>query len=391
MLRKRLVVAPSPAPRLTSGPSVYRDLVDDDERAWVDLGLYDPEAPGAADRLATLRFLRDRGATTDELRAADADGVLPGLAADLRMRRVRRTPREVAAKTGVPLEQVRLVLRAVGLGDPGLDDPALLDTDVETVRLAAAAVELFGLDATLQFSRVLGAALTSVAEAAMTIFGQNLAPSLDAEGASELARAQTSDLARRLLVDEVPGMMADLFLHFVERAARRAAVSGASATSDLTVAFVDLVGSTALAERLSPAELGGLIGGFERDAAELVAGAGGQLVKTIGDEVMYVLTDAAAACLVALELRERVDDHPELPQLRGGVAAGGLVRGYADYYGPVVNTAARAVKLAPPGAVWATDEVRRRAAGAPLAFEPLGEHVLRGFDRPVALFAVRRR
>jgi adenylate cyclase len=365
--------------------------VDDDERAWTEVGLYDPGAPRAADRLATLRFLRDRGATIDELRAADADGVLPGLAAGLRMRRVRRTQREIAAKTGVPLEQVRLVVRAIGLGDPGLDDPVLLDTDVETIRLAAASVELFGLDATLQFSRVLGAALTSIAEAAMTIFGQNVAPSLDAEDAGELYRAETSDFARRLLVEEVPLVIGGLFFHFVEQAARRAAVSGASATSDLTVGFLDLVGSTALAERLSPAELGALIGGFERDAAEVVAGVGGQLVKTIGDEVMYVLTDAAAACRVALELQERVDEDPGLPQLRGGVAAGGLVRGYADYYGPVVNTAARAVKLAPPGAIWATDEVRRRAVGAPLVFEPLGEHALRGFDRPVPLFAVRRR
>ena len=186
-------------------------------------------------------------------------------------------------------------------------------------------------------------------------------------------------------------MIADLFPHFVEEAIQRTAVSGASATSDLTVAFVDLVGSTELAERLSPAEFGALITSFERDASERVAAVGGQLVKTIGDEVMYVATDAAAACRVALELRDHVDGHAALPQLRGGIAAGGLVRGYADYYGPVVNTAARAVKLAPPSAIWATDEVRRRAEGARLVFDPLGEHVLRGFDRPVALFAVRRR
>jgi adenylate cyclase len=364
--------------------------VDDDERAWADIGLYDPDATDADDRLATLRFLRERGATTEDLQAAAAEGNLAGLAGRLWLRRDRRTLREVAELAGVPIEDARLVLRAAGLGDPGLDDPLLLESDVETVRLGAAAIELFGLDSTLQFSRVLGAALTSVADAAMTTFGQNVAPALDAEDASSFARAQTFDFATRLLVDEVPGMIAGIFFHFVENAVERTAVSGANATSDLTVGFVDLVGSTALAERLSPSEYGALITGFERDASERVSGVGGQLVKTIGDEVMYVATDAAAACDVALDLQEHVDAHPELPQLRGGLAAGGLVRGYADYYGPVVNTAARAIKLAPPGAVWATEEVRRRAEGAPLTFEPLGDHVLRGFNRPVALFAVRR-
>ena len=55
-----------------------------------------------------------------------------------------------------------------------------------------------------------------------------------------------------------------------------------------------------------------------------------------------------------------------------------------------MNTAARAVKLAAPGEVWVTDEVRRRAGGAPLAFESLGAHALRGLDRAVTLHRVRR-
>jgi len=40
--------------------------------------------------------------------------------------------------------------------------------------------------------------------------------------------------------------------------------------------------------------------------------------------------------------------------------------------------------------VWVTDEVRRRASDAPLAFESLGAHVLRGFEHPVTLYRVRR-
>ena len=364
--------------------------VDADAQGWEAAGVYDPGAPNAADRIAALRYLAAHGATTHELCAAVAEDGLPALAGRLHQRRTRLTPREVAARAGVPIEAALQVLRAAGLGEPAPDEARLLDTDVETVRLSAAATELFGLEATLQFSRVLGDALSRVADAAMTNFGQNVAPALDAEEAGELARVEAIDSASQLLFDEVPTLIANIFFHYCEAAVRRSASAGATATSDLTVGFVDLVGSAALAERLSAAELGATISAFERDASERVAADDGQVVKTIGDEVMYVTVDAAAARLAALDLAERVDADPVLPRLRGGLAAGGLVRGYGDYYGPVVNTAARAVKLAGPGEVWVTDEVRCRAAGAPLVFEPLGEHPLRGFERAVPLFRVRR-
>ncbi len=363
--------------------------MEDDAAAWQALALYDPDAAGAAERLATLRLLAARGATTDDLCRAVREGDLPGLAAGLWTRRARRSVREVAAEAGISVETARLILRAAGLGDPGLDEPRLVDSDAHTLALGGAAVELFGVEATLQFSRVLGAALASIAEAAMTNFGQNVAPALDAGGAGELARVRAIDTASQLLFDEVPRMMGEVFFHFCEDAMQRVAVAGAATTSDLTVGFLDLVGSTTLAEQLAPAELGPVLTRFEREATERVAAVGGHLVKTIGDEVMYVTTDAAASCALALELVEWVDADPTLPALRGGLAAGGLVRGYGDYYGPVVNTAARAVKLAPPATVWATEEVRRRA-GAAMAFEPAGDHRPRGFDRAIAFYRVRR-
>jgi adenylate cyclase len=364
--------------------------VDADAQAWQAAGLYDPAASNADDRLGVLRFLTSRGATLDELRDAAAGDGLPPLAGYLYQRRERLTPREVAAQAGQPLDFVLAVVRASGLGNPEPDTSRLIPSDVRRVELAAAATELFGLEATLQFSRVLGDALARVAEAAMTDFGQNVAPALDAAGAGELARAKANDLASNLLFNEVPGLIAGMFFHASEAAVRRTALVGAAATSELTVGFVDLVGSTALAERLAAAEFGATISAFERDATERVARDDGHVVKMIGDEVMYVALDAAAACLIALDLAERVAADAVLPQLRGGLAAGGLVRGYGDYYGPVVNAAARAVKLAAPGEVWVTDEVRRRADDAPLQFDALGAYALRGFEDDVALYRVRR-
>jgi adenylate cyclase len=382
--------------RRGSGPGTSSDWipwrgVDADASTWAERDLYDPAALTAADRLATLRYLSERGATTDDLATAVSEGNLPGLAGELlQRRRPRLTTREATRRAGIPIELGQRINRTAGLGDPGADEATLFEADIVTFRLFAAAAEMFGVESALQFSRVVGAALSSVADAAMTNFGQGVAPRLDAEQAGELARTQAVEAATLILFDEVPDVLANLFIHHCEAATRRSQAAGNLDTSDLTVGFLDLVGSTTLAERLPPAELGALISAFESDATELVSGSDGRVVKTIGDEVMFVTTDAHAACIVALELAERVERHAVLPHLRGGLAAGPLVRGYGDYYGPIVNTAARAAKLAEPGSVLVTSVVRDRAQSHQLSFQPFGEHVLRGFETSVALFQLER-
>ena len=385
----------------TNGLAGYGGGVDGAERVWMDQGIYDPDAPGAADRLATLQYLSARGATIDDLVAAvgpdgtgphrHGSGGLPALTTALLLRRRPRiTTREAAERAGLSIELTQRIIRTAGLGEAGPDEALCFDADVETFRLFGAAAAMFGVESTLQFSRVAGAALASIADAAMTNFGQGVAPRLDAEGAGELTRTQAVEAATLILFDEVPAVLGNLFIHHCEAAARRTQVAGNLDTSDLTVGFLDLVGSTVLAERLPAAELGALISEFEQDATELVSATDGRVVKMIGDEVMFVTTDARAACELALELADRVERHAVLPRLRGGLAAGGLVRGYGDYYGPIVNTAARAAKLAEPGSVLVTDTVRARAGSDGLSFEAVGEHVLRGFDFSVALFRLGR-
>ena len=49
-------------------------------------GLYDPAAPGAADRLALLEWLVSQGATLEQMVDAQRHGSLTGLAGDLVLR-----------------------------------------------------------------------------------------------------------------------------------------------------------------------------------------------------------------------------------------------------------------------------------------------------------------
>ena len=55
-----------------------------------------------------------------------------------------------------------------------------------------------------------------------------------------------------------------------------------------------------------------------------------------------------------------------------------------DYFGPVVNLAARLVAIADPGTVLVSDPVAERLAGRRVA-ESLGRQPIRGFTEPVGV------
>jgi adenylate cyclase len=152
----------------------------------------------------------------------------------------------------------------------------------------------------------------------------------------------------------------------------------------LAVGFVDLVGYTEWSESVSLEDQRRALGDFERAAADLVATRGGRLVKTIGDAAMFVTTQAADACRLALDLCAVVDDHPHLTALRGAVGYGDLLGRDGDYFGPVVNLVARAVDQAPPGRVVATQPVDGFASSR---LDPVA---LRGIEEPVALWLLGR-
>ena len=67
-----------------------------------------------------------------------------------------------------------------------------------------------------------------------------------------------------------------------------------------------------------------------------------------------------------------------------------LLRG-GDYYGPIVNLAARLAEQAVPDELLVTPELADRAHRDPgLRFEPAGKRMLKGFDAPVSLMTVER-
>ncbi len=128
-------------------------------------------------------------------------------------------------------------------------------------------------------------------------------------------------------------------------------------------------------------------------ALDVVTSQGARLVKLIGDEVMFVSFDAPRACEIGLRLRELVAAHEVLPTLRVGMAMGEVLSKDGDFFGPVVNLAARAAKLAGSDAVVVSSELRASVDPEqhPMyLFEDLGHLTVSGFEAPTHLYALRR-
>jgi len=168
------------------------------------------------------------------------------------------------------------------------------------------------------------------------------------------------------------------------------------AVGQVGLLFTDLAGSTALYERLGDATAFRLVVEHFALLREAIEQHGGVLVKTIGDAVMAAFPDGGAALDAALTIQRtihRLDgrglvDPTRLVKI--GVHAGACfavtLNDRLDYFGTVVNLAARAQHEAHGGEVVITASTlaaypKPLAAVQPKAFEVY----LRGIALPVVL------
>jgi adenylate cyclase len=371
-------------------PGAY--VLDVDLDALRAAGLYDPDAPNADDRLALLEWIADHGISVDEMIDAKKHGSLTGLVGDGVVRPGTRVAlREAARRCGLTPDELQRVWQATGFAPVAPDTPSFTDADIETFEIFRGAAEMFGWPQALHFTRVLGSSLARIAEAAVSLFQVNVEARLAEEAAGELALAKANLEATEVL-GALSTLLDTLFRQHMEAAIERSRISRVVGepfgTARFAVGFVDLVGFTPLSLRMESPELASLVEDFEARAADLVVERGGRVVKLIGDEVMFIALDPVAACEIALGL---VDEFRASERVtpRGGIAHGMVITRSGDYYGPVVNLAARIADLAVPLEILASGEIAATGATG-FCFEPAGRRMLKGFADPVALFAVSR-
>ncbi len=116
-----------------------------------------------------------------------------------------------------------------------------------------------------------------------------------------------------------------------------------------TVLFADICGSTRLFERYGDVRAR-QIETRVLDALTAKTGVhGGEVIKTIGDEIMSRFADAESAVRAACEMHQALKDDPELAQLniaiKIGLHHGPVLVEKNDVFGDAVNVAARMVSL----------------------------------------------
>jgi adenylate cyclase len=136
-----------------------------------------------------------------------------------------------------------------------------------------------------------------------------------------------------------------------------------------SVLFTDLEGSTALAEALGDQKWSALIDDHFQTIADIVKEHRGQFVKSLGDGTLSCFPSANQALIAAVEMQIAVASATEEPLLglRIGIHTGDVVQSRGDFFGSVVNKAARITAKAAAGEILVSDTTRAMV-GATRAF-----------------------
>ena len=169
----------------------------------------------------------------------------------------------------------------------------------------------------------------------------------------------------------------------------------------MTVLFADLVGFTSLAEGRDSEAVRELLTRYFDVARDVIERYGGTVEKFIGDAVMAVWgapvahEDDAERCVrAALELVDAIRSLAPGLQARAGILTGEAAvtlgaQNQGMVAGDLVNTASRLESAAAPGTVLVGEATQRASADA-IAFEPIGDQILKGKELPVPAWVALR-
>ena len=176
-------------------------------------------------------------------------------------------------------------------------------------------------------------------------------------------------------------------------------VTSAGERRQLTVMFCDLVGSTALSEKLDPEELRSLLHDYRTVCGEVIARYEGFVARYVGDGILTYFgwpkaheDDAERSIRAALEIVESVKtiNPAGSMHVRIGIATGPVVvgeqAGQGDQsklaIGTTPNLAARLQGLSQPDQIVIAASTRA-LVGSAFVLTDLGDHELKGLSEPV--------
>lgn len=303
---------------------------------------------------------------------------------------------DVVAAAGFTQDEGRALWRALGFANVDDDERVFTDADVAALRNVKQLADVGDIDDELMraMTRMIGQSFARLAswQGQLVVEIVSRRPDLLTDGSPD----QVLDLIDRLipLVGELHDYVwrRQLAAYFSRIASNAGALTGGEVDPAGTgVGFVDMAEFTTFTRRSTEAGLREVLDDFEALAADVVSEHRGQIVKTIGDEILYVAFDPAGTAAIALDLVERAAAIERLPQLRAGAAYGPVVRRLGDVFGQTVNIASRLVSIARPGSVLVDEnlaqELRDGTGGEQFALHAMRPVSVRGYRhlRPARL------
>jgi class 3 adenylate cyclase len=152
-----------------------------------------------------------------------------------------------------------------------------------------------------------------------------------------------------------------------------------------TVLLTDIVGSTIKAESLGDRGWRDLLDAHNGAVRKELNRFRGHEVKSLGDGFLATFDGPARAIRCACAIAQAVK--PLGIDVRAGLHTGEVEYSDDDVRGIAVHLAARVSALASPGEVLVSRTVRDLVAGSGLRFLERGNHVLKGIQEPMQLFA----
>ena len=159
-----------------------------------------------------------------------------------------------------------------------------------------------------------------------------------------------------------------------------------------TILFTDVVGHTAMMQRLGDVAGRQVLREHERITRDVLKRHGGSEVKTMGDGFMASFFSATRALECAIAMQRAFAEHNESAEepmrVRIGLNAGEPIAEEEDLFGMAVILAARIAAKAEGGEILASEAVRQIVAGKRFPFSDRGQTALRGFEDRVHIYQV---
>lgn len=291
---------------------------------------------------------------------------------------------EVAEAAGVDLARAERLWQAMGFSHVADEDVVFTEADVAALRALVQLVsaEVITPELETAVARSLAQTMSRLAEWQVGIFRSVLGEKFaqDVSTTAEVARAILPVMER---------MQSYVWRRHLSATAARELTDSGTEERVQVIGFADIVGYTRLIRDFTELELARLIDGFEELATSVVAENRGRIVKTVGDEVLFVADRPQDAAEIALTLNERITE-TALPPLRIGLARGTVLSRFGDVYGSTVNIASRLTSVARPASVLIDQELAEALQpGGDYGLTPLGPRKVPSF-RGVRAWALRR-